>query len=197
MNQLLAFVGFAFVGTVSPGPNNTVLWASGMRFGLRRTIPHVVGTAIGMALLVLGVAAGIDVLIRAVPASEVVLKVVGSVYLLSVAFLILGTGGVGRTEVSQPFGIRQAIVFQFLNPKAWVFAIAAVGTFLPQDLPRAVGIGYLTGLVVAIVLASSTVWAAGGVALGRIVQQERSRRVVSVALALLLVASVALIWIEP
>jgi threonine/homoserine/homoserine lactone efflux protein len=195
VNELLAFVGFAVVGTVSPGPNNAVLWASGMRFGFRRTLPHVVGTAIGMAVLVLGAAAGIGALLDAVPAAEVVLKVVGSAYLLWVAVLVLGSGGIGRAEVSEPFSIRRGATFQWVNPKAWVFAIAAVGTFLPPDLPRLAGAALLTGILVVIVVGSSSVWAAGGAALGRVVDDERTRRVVSVVLAVLLVASVALLWI--
>lgn len=195
MNELVGLVGFAVVGTVSPGPNNAVLWASGMRFGFRRTVPHVLGTAIGMAVLVLGVAAGIGALLDAVPAAEVVLKMVGSAYLLWVAVLVLGSGGIGRAEVSEPFGLRRGATFQWVNPKAWVFAIAAVGTFLPPELPRPAGVALLTGILMVIVVGSSSVWAAGGAALGRVVDDERVRRVVSVGLAVLLVVSVALIWI--
>lgn len=194
-NELLALVGFAFVGTVSPGPNNAVLWASGMRFGFRRTFPHVIGTALGMAILVLGVAAGIGALLEALPAAEVALKVVGSVYLLSVAFLVVRGGGVGPADVSHPLSVWQGIALQGVNPKAWVFTIAVVGTFLPHDLPWPVGVGLLTGILMVIVVGSSSIWAAGGAALGRVVENERARRVVSIALALLLVASVALLWI--
>jgi threonine/homoserine/homoserine lactone efflux protein len=194
VNELVALVGFAFVGSVSPGPNNAVLWASGLRFGFRRTIPHVLGTALGIALLIVGVAAGIGVLIDAVPGSDLMLKLVGSAYLLYVAFLVLRGGTVGRTDVTHPLNLWQAMVFQFANPKAWIFAIAAVGTFLPPALPRPVGTALLAGTLMFVVIGSSCVWAAGGAALGRIVDDERARRAVSVMLAVLLVASVALIW---
>lgn len=195
MSELVALVAFAFVGSVSPGPNNTVLWASGLRFGSRRTIPHVVGTALGIGALVVGVAAGIGALLEAVPAAELVLKVAGSVYLLYVAYLVLGGGGVGRTEVSKPLTVWQAIVFQLVNPKAWIFAIAAVGTFLSPTLPWVVGVGLLAGTIMVVVVGSSAVWAVGGAALGRVVDNERARRVITVGLAGLLVASVALIWV--
>ena len=95
MRELVALAFFAFVGTVSPGPNNTLLWASGMRYGFRHSLPHVVGTAIGMGVLTLGVAAGIGAILDAVPAAEVVLKVVGSAYLLYIAYLVLGSGQSG------------------------------------------------------------------------------------------------------
>ena len=195
MSELIALVAFAFVGTVSPGPNNTLLWASGLRFGSRRTIPHVVGSALGIGALVVGVAAGIGALLEAVPAADLVLKVVGSVYLLYVAYLVLGSGGVGRTEVSSPLNVWQAIAFQWVNPKAWIFAIAAVGTFLSPTLPWIVGVGLLTGTLVVVVVGSSSIWAVGGAALGRVVENERTLRAVSIGLAALLVASVALIWI--
>jgi threonine/homoserine/homoserine lactone efflux protein len=195
VNELLALLGFAFVGTVSPGPNNAVLWAEGMRFGFRRTVPHVLGTAIGMATIVVGVAGGIGVLIEAVPAAELALKVVGSVYLLALAVLLIVGGEMGRRDVSHPFSLRHAVAFQWVNPKAWVFTIAAVGTFLSSSLPWVAGVALLTLTIAIVVVASSAIWAVGGAAIGRLVDDERSRRAVGVVLASLLVASVASIWI--
>ena len=195
VNELVALVAFAFVGSVSPGPNNTVLWASGLRFGFRRTIPHVSGTALGIGLLVVAVAAGIGVLLEAVPALELALKLVGSVYLLYLAFRVVGSGAVGRTNVSHPLSAGQAVAFQCVNPKAWIFAVAAVGTFLPPELHRPVGIGLLTGILMIVVVGSSSIWAAGGAAIGRVVEDEGTRRAVGIALAILLVASVALLWV--
>jgi threonine/homoserine/homoserine lactone efflux protein len=195
VSELLALVGFAFAGSVSPGPNNAVLWASGLRFGFRRTIPHMVGTALGLGVLVVAVAAGIGLILEAVPALELALKLVGSLYLLYVAFLVAGSGAVGEREVSHPLTIGQAVAFQCVNPKAWVFAVAAVGAFVPPELPRPVGVALLTGVVMAVVAVSSSVWASGGAALGSLVTDDRRRRWVPRGLAVLLVASVALLWI--
>jgi threonine/homoserine/homoserine lactone efflux protein len=195
VNELVALLAFAFVGSVSPGPNNAVLWASGLQFGFRRTIPHVLGTALGIGVLVVGVAAGIGVLLEAVPAAELVLKLVGSAYLLYVASIVVGGRAAGRTNVSHPLSVRQAVVFQCVNPKAWIFALAAVGTFLHPELHRLVGVVLLTGTLMVVVVGSSSIWAVGGAALGRIVDDERKRRAVNIALAILLVASVALIWV--
>jgi threonine/homoserine/homoserine lactone efflux protein len=195
VNELVALVGFAFVGSVSPGPNNAVLWASGMRFGFRRTIPHVVGTAAGISVLVIGVAAGIGLLLDAVPLLELALKIVGSVYLLYVAILVLGGAGVGPAHVTHPLTFRQAVAFQCVNPKAWIFAIAAIGTFRPADLPWFADVASVNGILLAVVAISSSLWAAGGAALGRLVDDEGTRRAVGVVLAALLVASVALIWV--
>jgi threonine/homoserine/homoserine lactone efflux protein len=192
---LAALVGFAFAGSVSPGPNNAVLWASGMRFGFRRTVPHVLGTAAGIGGIVVGVAAGIGVLLRALPGAEVALKLSGSVYLLYLAFLLVRSGGLGRADPSRPFGVGRAVGFQFANPKAWVFALVAVGAFVPSSVPRLFGVAVLLVTLIVVVAMSSSVWAAGGATLGRFVDDERSRRLVNLALAVLLVASVALIWV--
>jgi threonine/homoserine/homoserine lactone efflux protein len=143
----------------------------------------------------MAVAAGIGALFEVVPAAELVLKVVGSLYLLYVAYLVLGSGGIGRAEVSDPLSVWQAIAFQCVNPKAWIFAIAAVGTFLPGALPWIVGVLALTATLMVVVVGSSSIWAVGGAALGRVVDDERTRRVISIGLASLLVASVALLWI--
>ncbi len=195
VSEFVGFLGFAFVGTVSPGPNNTVLWASGLRFGFRRTLPHVLGTALGMGLLVVGIAAGIGAVLEAVPSAVFALKLAGSAYLLYIAYRVLGGGVVGRAEVSNPLSLWQALTFQWVNPKAWVFSLAAVGTFLSPDLHRLAAVGLLTATLMAVVVASAAIWAAGGAALGRVIEHERTRRAIATVLAVLLVASVALIWI--
>lgn len=195
LNEVAALVAFAFVGSFSPGPNNAVLWASGISFGFRRTIPHVVGGALGVGALVVGVAAGIGAFIEAVPAAALALKVAGSVYLLYVAWQVAGSGVIARAEAAHPLGVWQAAVFQWLNPKAWVFAIAVVGTFLPDDLPRLPGIGLLAGVVIVVVTISFTIWAAGGAALARFVIDERRRRAVNLSLSALIVASVVFLWL--
>jgi threonine/homoserine/homoserine lactone efflux protein len=194
VRALAGFVAFAFVGTVSPGPNNTLLWASGMRFGFRRTLPHVLGTAIGMGALVVGVAAGIGAILDAVPAAETALKAVGSAYLLYVAYHVLRSGQVGESDISHPLTFWRGLGFQWVNPKAWVFTIAAVGAFLPPTLPRPAGVAVICATLMVIVIGSASAWAAGGAGLGRLVEEERTRRTINICLAVLLVASVALIW---
>jgi len=77
MNQLLALAAFAFVGSITPGPNNALLLGSGIRFGFRRTAPHVAGTAVGMGVLVFAVAGGIGVVLLSVPGAQLALKLVG------------------------------------------------------------------------------------------------------------------------
>src|SRR5437773_3183132 len=92
VSELVGLVGFAFVSSVTPGPNNVLLWASGATFGFRRTIRHVVGTALGLGAMALAVAAGLGVVITAIPALAVAMKLVGSAYLLYLAYQIARAG---------------------------------------------------------------------------------------------------------
>jgi threonine/homoserine/homoserine lactone efflux protein len=195
MNELLGLAGFAFVGSITPGPNNSLLWASGLRFGFRRTARHVAGTALGMAALLLAVASGIGALLTAVPGAHLALKLIGSAYLLYLAFRIAGSRGGDRTAVSRPLGVLGGAAFQFANPKAWLFALAAVGTFLPPSLAPVVAALAVAATSAVVILGTAAVWAAGGAALNRIADNARAQRAISVTLALLLAASVAFIWI--
>jgi len=195
MNKLLGLAGFALVGSITPGPNNALLLASGIRFGFGRTMRHVAGTAVGMGALVFAVAGGVGVVLLAVPAADLAVKVIGSAYLSSLAFRIARSHPTSRTVVSRPLGVLGAAAFQFANPKAWLFALAVAGTFLPPGLPPVAGGLAVAATCAVVILPTAAVWAAGGAALTRIVDDGRAQRVVNVALALILAASVAFIWI--
>jgi threonine/homoserine/homoserine lactone efflux protein len=195
MHQLLGLAGFALVGSITPGPNNSLLLASASRFGFRRTAPHVAGTALGMGALVFCVAGGVGVVLLAVPGIEVALKVAGSAYLLYLAVRIATSHGTGGAVVARPLGLGGAVAFQFANPKGWLFALAAAGTFLPPDRTPLAGGLVLAATCATVILATATVWAAGGAALGRLADGGGGRwAAVNVALAIVLAASVALIW---
>src|SRR3954469_3388680 len=102
MESLIALMGFAFVSAATPGPNNVLLWASGAAFGFRRTLPHVVGTAVGLGSLAIALAAGLGALITAVPEVAVAMKLAGSIYLLWLAWQIARSGGLTRGVAARP-----------------------------------------------------------------------------------------------
>jgi threonine/homoserine/homoserine lactone efflux protein len=195
MSELLGLAGFTFVASVTPGPNNTLLWASGIQFGFRRTAGHVAGTAVGMGALLLAMAGGVGALLTAVPGGALALKLAGSAYLLVLAWRIARARGADRPAVARPLGLLGGAAFQFANPKAWLFALAAVGAFRPAGLAPAAAALTVAALCAVVVLATAAVWAAGGAALTRVADDPGTRRAVAVALALLLAASVAFIWV--
>ncbi len=191
LSQLIALGTFVAVGSGSPGPNNTLLLASGVTFGFRRTAPHVVGTSAGILLLVGIAAGGAGALITAVPAVKVVLKVLASVYLVYLAARLAGGVALDPTTVQHPFSVARATAFQFVNPKGWVFAVALVSGFAPAN-----GAGIVLGIAVVavVVAATAALWALGGTTLSRALEGERARRGVGIALGVLLLASVAFLW---
>jgi threonine/homoserine/homoserine lactone efflux protein len=195
LSQLTALVAFSFVSSVTPGPNNAVLWASGARFGFRPTLPHVIGTSLGIGAMAVGVAAGLGVVVTAVPAAALVLKVAGSLYLLYLAYQIAVSRAMERQQVGRPLGLVQAMAFQCLNPKAWIFVLAAVSAFRPASVPIAVGSALVVLTMMLVVLPSAAAWAAGGSVISRFITSDRAHRALSVGLAALLAGSVVHLWI--
>jgi threonine/homoserine/homoserine lactone efflux protein len=195
MRDLQALVLFAVVSSGTPGPNNLLLWASGLQFGFRATLPQIGGTSAGIGALAVAVAAGLGVVVTRFPDVELALKLLGSSYLLFLAFQLAGGGAIKRAEIERPLRFHEAAAFQFLNPKGWLFALAAVSTFRPDELPVAVGSALVILTMMVVVIPTAAIWAAGGSALHRLAANQGSGRVLNGALGLLLATSIAFIWI--
>jgi threonine/homoserine/homoserine lactone efflux protein len=195
MDQLAALVGFSFVSSVTPGPNNVLLWASGAEFGFRRTLRHVAGTAIGIGSMALAVAAGLGALITSIPELAFAMRVAGSAYLLYLAYQIAGARAMVRGAVVRPLGLLQAAAFQAINPKAWIFAVGAITTFRPSGLPIMAGSLLVAITMMIVVIPTAALWAGGGGLLSRFLVNERAARLVSLGLAVLLAATVVYVWI--
>lgn len=195
MQELAGLLIFAFVSSVTPGPNNVLLWASGTLFGLRATVPHIVGTAVGIGAMALAVAAGIGALVAAAPLVGLAMKVSGSIYLLFLALRIARTDALATADVARPLGLLQAAALQVINPKAWIFAIGAITTFRPGELPFVAGSVLVAGVMALVIIPTAALWAGAGGMLGRFLATERSRRIVGVVLAALLIGTIASVWV--
>lgn len=165
LDTLLALFLFAFTTSITPGPNNMMLFASGVNFGFVRTIPHMLGIGIGFFVLLIAVGLGLGALLHSVPLLYTALKFAGGAYLVWIAWKI-GTSrslGEGRAN-AVPMTFLQAAAFQWVNPKAWVMAVSAMATYTSSD-------SYLmsvlvVGLVFALVnVPSVSTWAGFGSAL--------------------------------
>lgn len=195
MNELWGLAAFSFVSAVTPGPNNVMLWASGVQFGMRRTVRHIVGITFGVGSMALLVAAGLGVVISTVPVVETVFKLLGSAYLLYLAYQIAGGGNRSREDVAKPLTLSQALAFQYVNPKAWVFVLAAVSTFRPPDISIAVGSLFMALVMMIVIVPCASIWAGAGTFLSRYLADQRRSRAFRVALGLLLAATVVYIWL--
>ena len=193
MSYLLPVISFAFVMSITPGPNNLMLWASGTNFGLRRTLPHIAGINIGFGSLVLVCGLGLGAVFEAYPAFQALLKAAGSLYLLYLAWRIFSASFRSSADARKPLSFWEAAGFQYANPKAWVMGIT-VSAFAAPPLPFAV-----TALVIALVsvlvnLPCITVWALFGTALGSFLQHKRALLVFNSVMAALLVGTIFLLF---
>ncbi len=187
---ITALVLFAFASSITPGPNNIMLLASGANFGLRRTVPHMLGISLGHAVMVATVGLGLLQLFELVPWLRPTLMVACAAYLLFLAWKIANAAPpADAPSDARPFTFLQAAGFQWVNPKAWYMAIYAQTNYAPDDLPVWIGAIAVAAIFSITNLPSVTVWAWGGVQLRRWLDQPGRLRVFNMTMALLLVAS--------
>lgn len=186
---LTALAAFAFVSSITPGPNNLMLMASGANYGVWRTLPHMLGVALGFVFMVILVGVGLIQIFDAFPVTYTVLKIVSVGYLLYLAWKIATAAAPDAAEpTGTPMTFLQAAAFQWVNPKAWTMALTAISLYAAPSA----GIWgiFLVGVVFgAINLPSVGVWAWMGQQLRRVLNDPRKLRVFNIAMAVLLVAS--------
>ncbi|MDM9560393.1 MULTISPECIES: LysE family translocator [Bordetella] len=180
---------FALVSSITPGPNNIMLASSGLTFGFRRTIPHMLGVNLGFTLMLVLVGVGLGAAFEQFPWLYTVLKYAGALYLLYLAWKIALAGPLeSGAQRGQPFTFLQAALFQWVNPKAWVMAVGVIATYTPQA-------GFYFNLMLAALvcclvnLPSIGIWAAFGAALQHVLHRPMAIRLFNIGMALLLVAS--------
>ena len=165
LDLFAALVGFAFVSSVTPGPNNMMLLASGVNFGFRRTVPHMLGIGFGFASLLLGVGFGLGALLTAFPALHLALKLAGGAYLLYLAWRIASSRTLAEAAgASRPMFFLEAAAFQWINPKAWVMAVTAMAIYTTPEAP-VVSVLLVTTAFALVNVPSVSVWAGFGTAL--------------------------------
>ncbi|WP_171178158.1 LysE family translocator [Ruegeria sp. HKCCD8929] len=185
---LLALVTFAFVSSITPGPNNLMLMASGANFGFRRTIPHMLGIGLGFTFMVLMVGAGLVQVFDAYPVSYTVLKAASVAYLLYLAWKIANAAPIREHEAEgRPMNFLQAAAFQWVNPKAWAMALTATTAYAPtQSLSAILVVAAVFG---AINLPSVSTWTVLGQQMARFLTNPRRLTMFNWTMAALLVAS--------
>jgi threonine/homoserine/homoserine lactone efflux protein len=188
LDLVLALFVFAFVGSVTPGPNNLMLLASGLNYGLRRTLPHIAGVSLGVAAMVLVLGAGLARVFATTPGLEIALKIAAVLYMLWLAWKIATAAPPDQVDATgRPLTFLQALGFQWVNPKAWAMALTALGAY-------ALGDGLAGVLVVALVFVAvgppaNILWVVMGQGLRRLLARPVLVRRFNLAMALLLVAS--------
>jgi threonine/homoserine/homoserine lactone efflux protein len=189
LDTFLALVLFAFTTSITPGPNNMMLFASGVNFGFRRTIPHMLGIGAGFFSLLLGVGLGLGALLHTVPIVYTVLKFAGGAYLVWIAWKIATSRSLSEGNGAvNPMSFLSAAAFQWVNPKAWVMAVTAMATYTIQE------IYFVSVLIVGLAFAAVNVpsvstWAGFGSALREWLSDPVRLKWFNITMAVLLVLS--------
>ena len=185
----LALAGFSFVSSITPGPNNLMLLASGVNYGFRRTIPHMLGIAGGFAFMLACVGLGLAQMLEHAPLVYTGLKIAGGTYLVYLAYRIATSGPIEAGDGnSDPMTFLQAAAFQWVNPKAWVMSITAMTAYTSSQT-------YLFSVAVIVVvftlinLPSVSIWCVFGTSMRGFLSDAKRLRVFNVSMAVLLVIS--------
>jgi len=193
---LLPFLLFALSSTFTPGPNNMMLMASGANFGLRATLPHMMGISLGFPVMVFAVGLGLGTVFERYPLLHEILRWAGSAYLLWLAWRIATAAGTGKAERrSRPLRFLEAAGFQWVNPKAWIMAVSAFSVYAAPEVAPLTQAAVFGAVFCLIAFPSCGTWTLFGTAIGRLLRSPRSLRLFNGAMGLLLAASVALLFV--
>jgi threonine/homoserine/homoserine lactone efflux protein len=189
--QAYAFLGFAFVAAITPGPSNVMLTATGANAGVVRGLACLFGVCAGMGLLLLTVAFGLGALVLEHPAILGALKWCSAGFLLWLSWKIAAARPGNGASASRPIGFVDAALFQWVNPKSWLVSASAAGTYLQPDAGTALTQSVLlSGLFLTVALPSGFVWLAFGLALKRWLGCAGRLRAFNMAMGILLASSV-------
>jgi len=190
LTWFFSLIGFAVATSVTPGPNNLMLMASGANFGFRRTLPHLFGVAFGFMAMLLALGIGLGAAFEAVPELLAVLRWLGLAYLLYLAWRIASaSGSLDRRGGGRPMTFPEAALFQWLNPKAWAMILALLGAYSLEGMAPEAQLAAMVGVFLVFGMPCNWLWAGFGVAIGRLLQRPSYRRAFNVAMALLLIAT--------
>lgn len=194
---LISLFLFVLIVSITPGPNNLMVTASGSNFGYWRTLPHIAGIMLGFSLLLIAVAAGLGTLFIRFPLLQLLLKFIGACYLFWLAWKIATSAGLGKAAAAnqRPISLVQALIFQWVNPKSWTMAITGISAFIlegPALLPSLI---LIIGTFAALTIFSTTVWTLLGEKIGRLLHSEAAHKRFNISLGALTALSVLSIMV--
>ena len=191
-----ALSAFYFTMFFTPGPNNAMLTASGMKFGFTRTIPHLVGIPSGHIVQIGLVSLGLGNLFLKFPELQFYMKILCFFYLLYLSWTIIGSFSLIKKESGRPLKLYEAAAFQFINPKAWTIAITVVSAFFPAEENFLIATSFLTITAALVCFPSICVWAVFGNSLRLFIKDVKIKKVIEYILAILLVLTAFVILLK-
>ena len=195
-NLLFALISFYFVMYVTPGPNNAMVLASGLKFGFIKTIPHMSGITIGHVLQLILVCFGLGKIFQIFPQIQFILKILCALYLLYLGYKIIGSFSKIKEDDSRPLKFYEAALFQLVNPKAWTISSMAASGFLPKDGNLIFSIFFIGMIALIICPLSISPWAAFGSAIRNLVKNNKVKALIEYFLAILLLITAIIIVLQ-
>ena len=197
MDLFFAVLFFAFSTTITPGPNNVMIMSSGVNYGIKTSLPHWLGICFGFPLMVLLVGLGFGVVFERYPHLHQLIKVVGVVYLIWLAWRIASAEPKAIEQgKSKPFSFTQAALFQWVNGKAWVMASGAVAAFTSVGGVYWLEVSIITAAFLLVAFPCVGIWLVFGAALRTILTKALFQRIFNITMAVILVLSVVPVLLE-
>jgi len=194
---VLSIVSFTLATVLTPGPNNIMMLSSGLNFGYKRTLPHMMGVAFGFAFMVVCVGMGINIIFEAYPFVYDIMKVVGFIYILWMAWQIANSSvDIKEDKNNKPFTFIQIVLFQWINPKAWIMAITAISSFTVANHDMFTQVLVIAFIYLLSGFISTNTWTLGGVFLKKLLKNKKAVKIFNISMALLLVASIVPVIFE-
>ena len=182
-----ALATFYFTMFFTPGPNNAMLTASGMKFGFIKTLPHLMGISLGHILQIGLTCFGLANLFLIYPQVQFYMKILCFVYLLYLGWKMIGSFSSIQKKTGRPLRFYEASLFQFINPKAWSIAITVASGFFPTKENMFIGVAFVTITAAVINLPTCSLWALFGSGLRKFVNNENTKKLIEYLLAVLLI----------
>ena len=195
-NLIFALVSFYFVMYVTPGPNNAMVLASGLKFGFLKSIPHMTGITIGHVTQLILVCLGLGKIFQIFPELQNILKILCAIYLIYLGYKIIGSFSKITDDDSRPLKFYEAALFQIVNPKAWTISSMAASGFLPKDGNLILSILFISCIALIICPISISPWAAFGSGIKNLVKNNKIKVIIEFFLAFLLLITAILIVID-
>src|SRR5262245_57108860 len=194
LDQAAAFLVFALVAAITPGPSNTMIVATGSAVGVSRGLPCVLGSALGMGTLLFCSALGLGQLVISQPVLLKALNWGGAAFLLWLAWKIATAGRASEAGGGKPVGFVGATLFQWINPKGWLVAVGAAGTYLQTSTDNLLAQALAFGAIFfGAAFSSGLAWLLLGAMINRLLRDDRSAQIFNIVMGLALAASVAMI----
>ena len=191
-----ALSAFYFTMFFTPGPNNAMLTASGMKFGFVKTLPHLIGIPLGHIVQIGLTCFGLANLFILYPQIQFYMKILCFLYLIYLGWKMIGSFSLIQKETGRPLKFYEASLFQFINPKAWSIAVTVASGFFPTEENIFIGVAFVTITAAVICLPTISLWALFGSGLRTFVNEAKTKKLIEFILAILLVLTGLFILIK-